>query len=91
MKKRRVTLNLDEDIVEMLKGMDSSSLSAAANGALREALEVELHRRALGEWLDEMDAKFGPPTEEDFALADAVLDEAMGLTEPEHTQSRGAA
>lgn len=79
MKKRRITLNLDEDVVEALKAIGGRSLSAVANDALREALEVEAHRRALSRWLDELDERYGAPTPEDFARADEILDEAAGL------------
>lgn len=75
MNKRRITLNLDEDIVEALEGMGERSLSAAANNALREAVQKEAHHRALLEWLDELDAKYGAPTKEQLAAADALLDE----------------
>lgn len=75
MKKRRITLNLDEDIVEALEAQGGRSLSAAANAALREAVEMEAHRAALLEWLDELDAKYGAPTTEQLAAADALLDE----------------
>jgi hypothetical protein len=91
MKKRRVTLNLDEDIVEALKETDSPSLSAAANTARRESVDVELHRRALREWLGELYEQHGPPSPEDFAAAETVLDEAMGRANGPVTQRRGAA
>lgn len=74
MKKRRITLNLDEDVVEALEGLEGRSLSAAANAALREAVQLEAHRAALLRWLDELDAKYGTPTEEEKAAAEAMLD-----------------
>jgi len=46
--KRRVTLNLDEDLVEALKSFGGRSLSAAANDALRQAVAVQAHRADLG-------------------------------------------
>ncbi len=91
MKKRRVTLNLDEDVVEALKGMDAPSISAAANAALRDAVDVELHRRALRAWLEEMSERHGPPSDDDYAAARAVLDEAMGRTSTGGAHRRGAA
>jgi predicted transcriptional regulator len=90
-KKRRVTLNLDEDIVEALREMDSRSLSAAANAALRETVEVELHRTALREWLEEIYEEHGRPSPEDYAAADAVLDEALGGTRRRSSRGQGAA
>lgn len=75
MDKRRITLSLDEDIVEALEAMGDRSLSAATNAAFREAVEKEAHHRALLEWLDELNAKYGAPTAEDLAAADEALDE----------------
>lgn len=79
MKKRRVTLNLDEDLVEALESVEGRSLSAVANEALRQAVAVEAHRTALLRWLDELDRQFGGPTEADLAAADRLLDEAEGV------------
>ncbi|MDN5932378.1 MAG: hypothetical protein L0I24_15145 [Pseudonocardia sp.] len=75
MKKRRVTLNLDVDVVEMLEGVGGRSMSAVANDALREALESAAHRVALREWLDELDEQYGAAGPEAAAMADALLDE----------------
>lgn len=74
MKKRRVTLNLDEDVVEALEAAGGRSMSSVANDALREALEVAAHRAALREWLDELDEKYGAPSTEERVAAKALLD-----------------
>lgn len=74
MKKRRVTLNLDEDVVEALEAVVGRSMSAVANEALREALELEAHRAALLEWLDELDEKHGSASDEQLTEADALLE-----------------
>lgn len=74
MSKRRVTLNLDADVAEALRAVGGASMSAVANEALREAMERKAHQVALLEWLDELDAKYGAPTEEQLAAADAFLD-----------------
>ena len=79
--KKRITLNLDEDIVEALQARGARSLSAAANEALREAIADDLHRAALLEWLDELDAEYGAPTPGQLAAADALLD-ALERGEP---------
>lgn len=62
MKKRRITLNLDEDVVQALETLGGRSLSATANDALRQALASAAHRAALGRWLDELDATYGSAT-----------------------------
>ncbi|HEX5348782.1 MAG TPA: hypothetical protein VFW64_17015 [Pseudonocardiaceae bacterium] len=74
MNKRRVTLNLDEDVVEALEAVGGRSMSSVANDALREALELAAHRLALREWLDELDDKHGAPSPEQFAAAKALVD-----------------
>jgi hypothetical protein len=72
--KKRITLSLDEDLVEALQARGGRSLSAAANEALREAIADDAHRAALLAWLDELDAANGVPTTEQLAAADALLD-----------------
>lgn len=74
MNKRRITLNLDADVVEALEEMGGRSVSAVANEALREAVALHAHRRALLAWLDELDAEHGAPTDDELARADALLD-----------------
>ena len=88
MKKRRVTLNLDEDVVESLEAIGGRSLSAVANDALRDAVAVQAHRVALTRWLDELDERHGSPTAEEYARADRVLEEALGLREA-HPEPHG--
>ncbi|MCA1675096.1 MAG: BrnA antitoxin family protein, partial [Actinobacteria bacterium] len=46
MTKRRVTLSLDQDVVEALEAVSGRSMSAVANDALRDALAAEAHRIA---------------------------------------------
>lgn len=75
MKKRRITLNLDADVVEALESMEGRSVSAVANEALRAALAVAAHRTALARWLDELDTEHGAATAEELALVEQVLDE----------------
>lgn len=80
MNKRRVTLNLDEDLAEALESVEGRSMSAVANDALRQAIAAEAHRMALGRWLDSLDDELGPPSPADLAAADRLLDEAEGLS-----------
>lgn len=76
MSTRRVTLNLDVEVVEALEAQGARSLSAAANDALRQAVAAHAHRAALLCWLDELDDAYGLPTQAELAAADALLDEA---------------
>lgn len=75
MSKRRVTLTLDEDLVEAFQQREGRSLSAVVNAALREAMESENHRKAALRWLDELNAKYGKATPEEQAENEAWLDE----------------
>jgi len=89
-KKRRVTVNLDEDLVESLKEMNAPSVSAVVNAAVREAVEHEAHRRALLEWLDELNAEHGHPSADDYAAAEADLD-AVGFGDVRSAKGRSGA
>jgi hypothetical protein len=71
--KRRVTLNLDADVIDALEALPGRSLSAVANAALREAVERQAHRAAMLRWLDELDAKYGAPSAQELAAAEALL------------------
>jgi post-segregation antitoxin (ccd killing protein) len=73
MSKRRITLTLDEDVVEALRSVGGDNLSALANDALRGALERRAHQSALLEWLEEQYATHGHPSDADYTAADAVL------------------
>jgi hypothetical protein len=74
MKKRRVTLNLDEDVIEALESVRGRSISATANDALRGAIAVEAHRAALVRWLDELDAEYGSASPAEIAATEALVD-----------------
>lgn len=84
MNKRRVTLNLDEDVVDALTATAGGrSLSAVANDALRQAVATEAHRGALSRWLDELDALHGRATPEETDAIEAFVEEvARSSTSP---------
>jgi hypothetical protein len=75
MKKRRVTVSLDEDVLQALESIGGRSLSAVANDALRQAMAVEAHRAALARWLDELDEAHGRATAEEIKAIDALVDD----------------
>jgi uncharacterized protein (DUF4415 family) len=80
MSKRRVTLTLDEDLIQALRQRGARSLSAAANASLREATELHNHRRAALAWLAELDATYGRASETEQADNAAFLEE-IGWTD----------
>ncbi|MGA3217458.1 MAG: type II toxin-antitoxin system CcdA family antitoxin [Acidimicrobiales bacterium] len=57
--KRKVSVTLDDDLVEELEREDGS-LSATVNAALRADLDRRRRHRALGELLDRLAAEDGP-------------------------------
>ena len=60
--KRKISVSVDEDLVAELE-TGKESLSAQVNEALREKVERSHRRRLLGEFLDELDGRLGPPDE----------------------------
>jgi antitoxin CcdA len=60
--KRKVSLSLDEDLVEELEREDQG-LSAQVNVAVRAELERRRRQRLLVELLDQLDAEHGPVDE----------------------------
>ncbi len=60
--KRKISVSVDEDLVTELE-TGEESLSAQVNEALRERVERSRRQRLLGEFLDELDGRLGPPDE----------------------------
>jgi hypothetical protein len=77
MNKRRVTLNLDEDVLQALESLGGRSLSAAANDALRQAMVTQTHRVALARWLEDLDDIHGRATPEEIEAIDSLVDELV--------------
>ena len=57
--KRKISLSLDEDLVEELE-REEQGLSAQVNLAVRAELERRRRHRLLVELLDQLDAEHGP-------------------------------
>ena len=60
--KRKVSVSLDEDLVEELES-GSEALSTQVNEAVRMEIERRRRHRHLGELLDELEALHGPVDE----------------------------
>ena len=56
--KKRITLNLSEDVVRLLEELPGSA-SSVAESALRDGSRLRAHQQALLEWLDELDHEHG--------------------------------
>jgi post-segregation antitoxin (ccd killing protein) len=61
--KRKVSVSLDEDLVEELERAEQN-LSAQVNQAVREELGRRRRERLLVELLDQLDAEHGPVDEQ---------------------------
>ncbi|MEA2693011.1 MAG: hypothetical protein QOJ16_2398 [Acidobacteriota bacterium] len=69
--KRKVSVSLDEDLVEELE-REEEGLSAQVNMAVRAELERRRRNRLLTELLAELDAKYGP-------VDDSLVEKYVGL------------
>lgn len=83
MAKRKITVTVDEDVVALVQRESPDNLSAVVNEALAEYAERLARRVAMAEWLDDLDVKYGPVSDEAMAWARAAFDEADGLITPE--------
>ena len=70
--KRKVSVSLDEDLVAELEA-GGEAVSAQINEAIRETLEFRRRQRLLGEYLDDLAARVGPPDEAIVAKYMALL------------------
>ncbi|MGW4635032.1 type II toxin-antitoxin system CcdA family antitoxin [Nocardia sp. NPDC004415] len=81
MAKSKITVTVDEAVVEQARKLGDSHLSAVVNAALTEHVERMARNAALGELLEGWDAEFGVVSEDDAryaAAAFAELDGAVG-------------
>lgn len=61
--KRKISVSLDEDLVEELETGDEA-LSTQVNEAIRAEIERRRRNRLLTELLDSLDAEYGPVDED---------------------------
>jgi antitoxin CcdA len=66
--KRKVSVTIDADLVAAIEADEETTLSAEVNAALRARVTKRLRQKALGDFLDRLDAERGPlDTPEDEA------------------------
>lgn len=75
MVKRKITVTVDEALVETVQDLGSLNLSGVVNDALTLHVERLSRRAALGRLLDDWDAQFGPVSDEASAAAAATFDD----------------
>ncbi len=92
MAKRKVTVTVDEELVETLQHLGDASLSSVVNAALAAEVDRRSRAAALGRLLADWDAAFGPVSAAATATARAAFDDLDGLSESaEADHGRGAA
>jgi len=79
MAKRKVTITVDEELLELVRRQGAENLSAVLNEALAEHAERTGRLAALGEQLDEWDRRFGPVSPKAAREAREAFDELDGL------------
>lgn len=76
MAKRKITVTVDEDLVQSVQALGSESLSAVVNDALAAEVERRARAAALGRLLAEWDAALGPVSEDAAVAAARAFDDA---------------
>jgi hypothetical protein len=79
MAKSKITVTVDEELIEIIKRESTESLSAVVNRALSDYAEGLARRAALKELLDEWEEQLGPIPADAMAYARAAFDELDGV------------
>lgn len=75
MAKRKITVTVDEDLVEAVQALGADSLSAVVNAALGSELDRRSRAAALGRMLAEWDNTLGTVPDHVAATAAAAFDD----------------
>lgn len=78
MAKRKITVTVDEEVVERARELGAPHLSAVVNEALAAHVDQLARRAALRELLDSWDDQLGPVSDEATAAAGRAFDELDG-------------
>lgn len=89
MGKRKITVTVEESLVDTVQSLGTESLSAVVNAALASEVERRARAAALGAMLAEWDAAFGPVPDEAAAAAAAAFDDLDAVGEPVQPASQG--
>jgi post-segregation antitoxin (ccd killing protein) len=82
MAKRKVTVTIDAELLDVLRDQGAENVSAAINDALAEHAERVGRLAALRSQLDRWDAEFGPVSAKAAREARQAFDELDGLSVP---------
>jgi hypothetical protein len=81
MAKRKITVTVDEDLVESVQSLGVESLSSVINAALAREVDRRARASALERLLAEWDAEFGPVPSSVAASAAAAFDDVDATAE----------
>lgn len=79
MAKRKITVTVDEELVESVQQLETGSLSSVVNAALAAEVQRRARAAALARQLAEWDDAYGPVSPELSAWAEQVFDDLDGL------------
>lgn len=82
MAKRKITVTVDDALVESIQTLGTESLSAVVNAALATEVERRARAAALGRLLVEWDAALGPVSEAAAEAAAAAFDDLDAVADP---------
>ncbi len=83
MAKRKVTVTIDGELLDLLREQGAENVSAAINEALAEHAERAGRRAALRRQLDRWDREFGPVSAKAARAARQAFDELDGVAAPD--------
>ena len=81
MAKRKITVTVDEELVEAAQALGADSLSSVVNRALEREVDRRAGHATLGRLLAEWDAAHGPVDEDTVAWAAAQFDRVDGAAD----------
>jgi hypothetical protein len=76
MAKRKITVTVDEELVEAVQSLGREPVSAVVNAALAREVDRRARAAALGRLLADWDEAFGPVPGAEQAAAAAAFDDA---------------
>ncbi|MFI1459409.1 type II toxin-antitoxin system CcdA family antitoxin [Nocardia carnea] len=79
MAKRKITVNIDEEVLAKVRELGDAHLSAVMNAALAERVDRLARRDALRDLLHGWDQAVGPVGDDDTRDAAAAFDELEGI------------
>src|SRR5438094_10650963 len=85
MAKRKITVTVDENLVETVQALGAESMSSVVNAALTNEVDRRARAAALGRLLAVWDAAYGPVPDAAAASAAADFDDLDAVAAPSLT------